>query len=127
MEILIKLRADKKPRIGIAYLNEYEAGKAFQQILETYPKESFVARLEIFRSHAHFTLYPVNGGRPVFYRHLSFKPDQVKKLQTFVSPKTEMEFVHIYKKGNMAFVAKVKHNNPVPLVIERYDLLSAIV
>jgi hypothetical protein len=122
MELLVKLYQDKNPRIGVVYPSEFQAGKAFEQILEKHGHENFKAFLELKRHYLQLTLMPLNGGANVVYKELSFKPEHIKKLQAFIKPGTEMHFVHVFKKGSESFIAKVRFKHPQPLIISTYEI-----
>jgi hypothetical protein len=126
MQLAIKLYHEKLPRIGIVYPTEFQGGKAYEPFLTKYAGEKFKMTIELLRGKALLTLDSVNGSARVVYKDLEFKVDQLKKLQTYTTPSTELELVHTYWKGNTLTIAKVNFKNPKPLLIHGYELIAPV-
>jgi hypothetical protein len=120
----IKLYHDKLPRIGVIFPTEFQGGKSYEPFLKSYSNDKFTLKIELKRGLATLTLISINGSATVIYKDLEFKIDQLKKLTTFTTPLTELEFVHTYWKGNTLMMAKVNFKNPKPVLIHGYEIIG---
>jgi hypothetical protein len=123
MQLVIKLYNDKPSRIGIIYPTEFQAGKAYEAIIDRNKGEKFRATIELLAGHAMLTLISINGSAKIVYKGLEFKVDQLKKLQAYIKPNSPIHFVHTYWKGSTMYLAKVRFRNPEPVFIEEYEII----
>ena len=123
MQVIIKLYKDQAPRIGVVYPSEYQAGKAYEQLMMKYSDEVFHASFELIKGLITLTLKSVTGSGTICYKELEFKTDQLKRLQAFCNPKTSMEFIHVYKKADGIFIPKIRHKAPELLKLSGYEIV----
>jgi len=123
MQLVIKLFNNKSPKIGIVYPTEYQAGKAFEAIIDLHKDEKFSATIEVLNGSATLTLTSINGSARIVYKTCEFKIEQLKQLQVFVKPDSQIQFIHVYWKGNTLYQAKVRFKNPAPIFIHEYEII----
>jgi hypothetical protein len=112
MQIVIKLHNEKAPRIGIIYPTEFQGGKAYEPFLTKYKNENFRMDIELIKD------------AKVIYKDLDFKTEHLKRLQTYTTSATRLEFVHTYWKGNVLMICKVNFKNPLPLCIDKHEIIA---
>jgi hypothetical protein len=107
VELIIKLYSDKPSRIGVKYLKEYLAVKAYEELISKYPNETFSLKIELSKAKVNlFFLSEETGGR-VIYKDLDYKIEQLKKLEAYISSEGgPLQFVHIYSNTNQLLIAK---------------------
>jgi hypothetical protein len=122
-EFIIKLYQDKPSRIGIQYSSGFQAGKEYAALIDKFRGEMLRARIEINGDRLNLILYSDASNAKVAYRDLVYNKAQFKRLQVFIRPDTELQFVHIYSKGNTLFIAKPGFNREMEfLLIHSFQL-----
>ena len=105
MELIIKLYNEKPSRVGIKFIYEFQAVKAYEQILSKHG-ENFFLSMEVQRGQVKLVLQSEKDGAKLEFRELGFKPDQVNRLRQFCSGNYSLQFVHVFPKENKLFVAR---------------------
>jgi hypothetical protein len=123
MQLVIKLYNEKAPRIGIIYPTEFQGGKAYEPFLTKYRNENFRMDLELIKGKINLHLTSINGSAKVIYKDLDFKIEHLKKLRDYTTSTTRLEFVHTYWKGNVLMICKVNFKNPLPLSIDKHEII----
>lgn len=106
MDLVIKLYPDKLPRIGIKYLSEFPAKKAYQELLSNHPGAVFSLCIEAGRDKASLILRSGYDNAVVVYKELNYNKEQLRKLHMHISPESPLQVVHIYSKANTLLIAK---------------------
>lgn len=106
MDLVIKLYPDKLPRIGVKYLSEFPAKKAYQELLSNHPGAVFSLRIEAARDKAALILRSSVDNSTVVYRDLHYNKEQLRKLHAHISTESPLQFVHIYSKANTLLIAR---------------------
>ena len=119
MELIIKLYNDKTSRIGVKYLQEYQAVKAYEEIISKYLNESFSIKLEPVKNKINLVLISSQTGGRVVYKDLDYSLAQLKRLESYTERQTALQFVHIYNKSNLLVIAK-------PFRTQKFLLLSDV-
>jgi hypothetical protein len=116
-ELVIKLYQDSPSRIGIQYGSGFQATKEYATLVDKFRGESLRARIEINKNRMNLILRSDVSNGKVEYRDLTFNNMQFKRLQAFLKPPVEMQFVHIYSKANQLFIAKPGFNKKMEFVM----------
>lgn len=106
MELIIKLYPDQPAHVGIKYPTVYQATKNYEGIIIEHRGENFTLQFEPLKGSVNVYLQSSQGGAPVVYKNLAYKPDHLKKLEAYVHPGNPIRFVHIYSKENVLLIAK---------------------
>ncbi|PBQ33073.1 hypothetical protein CNR22_15230 [Sphingobacteriaceae bacterium] len=106
MELVIKLYSDKPSKIGIKYPNEYTAVRAYEEIFHKNGGEIFSLKIEFVKERLTLTLISDETGERVIYKELEYKLEHLKKLQAFIQEGADLEFVHVFSKVNILYLAK---------------------
>ena len=117
MQLIIKLYNDKPARIGVLYESEFKAGKDYGAILEKYRGETFGAVIEIANGKVNLILTSDKTNGKIEYNGLSYKSDQLNKLNSFVKPGSEIQFVHVHGNHDNLFVAKPNRGQKMEFVL----------
>ncbi len=124
MELVIKLYSDKPSRIGIRYIYEYLAIREYEDLMRKLGSGSVSVQLEILKNAVNLTLRSDGTGARFTYKDLEFKFEQLKRLQSFFTPGSTMDFVHVFPKNNTFFVAKAFRRSQF-LQISEIEFISA--
>ena len=106
MELVIKLYSDQPSRVGIKYVYDYLAVKAYEDLVRNRPNPCFSLYAEPNANLLTITLVCQDTGNKFLYRSVSFKPDQLVKLRHHLQVYPQLQFVHTYPKHNGLLVAK---------------------
>lgn len=106
MELVIKLYSDKPSKIGIKYPNEHSAVKAYEAIFHKNGGEVYSLKMEFVRERLTLILTSDETAERIIYMDLEYKLDQLKRLQAFVQKGADLEFVHVFSKVNILYLAK---------------------
>jgi hypothetical protein len=106
MELIVKLYADKPSRIGVKYPKEYQAVKAYEEIISKYRNENFTLRIELAKGKAFLLLVSGQTGGRVVYKELDYKTEHLKKLEVYMQSGGNLQFVHIYADSNRLLIAR---------------------
>jgi hypothetical protein len=106
MEFVIKLYNDKPSRLGIKYLYEYQAVKAYEEIFNRNAGDVFSLRVEIIKNKVSLRLLSEQTGERILYKELDYKLEQLKRLQAFTNTGSDIQFVHVFSKANTLMIAK---------------------
>lgn len=93
-------------RFAIEYSKEYEANRAYEQILKNERKYDFIAEIELFKSFLNLSLRSMDSGKIYLYKHVNYSPQHIHKLLQVIETKTEFIFFHVYYKSNVLTVSK---------------------
>lgn len=93
-------------RLAIEYSKEYEANRAYEQILKNEKKHEFIAEIELFKSSLNLSLKSLDSGKSHLYKHVNYSPQHIHKLLQMIETKTEFKFFHVYSKSNVLTVCK---------------------
>jgi hypothetical protein len=122
-ELVIKLYEDKPSRVGIHYSSGFQAVKEYAALVDKFRGESLRARIEINKNRMNLILRSSESNDKMEYKDLTFNSIQLKRLQLFLKPDTELHFVHIYSKANQLFIAKPGFNKKMEFVtIGKFEL-----
>ena len=91
------------PRIGIKYVYEFQAVKAYEDLVRTCGKSELSAVLELSGAQLNLSLTSDFNGRTVHYKSLQFRNADLQKLAQLTP---EFTFVHIYPRQNTLLIAK---------------------
>jgi len=103
---MIKLYSDKPSKIAVKYGQEYQAVRAYEELLSKNEGDVFSLKMEMVKEKLNLMLICEQTGGRVLYKNLAYKMEQLKKLQTFVRPGSDLQFVHVFSKSNTLMVAK---------------------
>lgn len=106
MELLFKTYSDRPSRVGVTYMYPHQAVIAYELLLTKGASQQFDLRGEIVKNRLTLVLTSEQNGFASTYKDIDFKPEQLRKLMSFVGRQLPLQFVHIYKTGNAPFVAK---------------------
>ena len=106
MELMIKLYTDKPSRIAVKYPKEYTAIKTYEEIISKHRDEIFSLKIELAKDKVHLVLQAEQTGGRVTYKDLSYKTDQLKKVEMYTRQEMPLQFVHIYHESNQLLIAK---------------------
>jgi hypothetical protein len=123
MEFVIKLYSDKPSRLGVKYLQEYQAVKAYEGIFNKNAGDVFSLSVEMFKNKINLRLLSEQTGERIIYKELDYRIDQLKKLQAFIHPGTALHFVHVYSKTNTLMIAKPFRTNRF-ITLSNYEIIS---
>ena len=119
MELLVKLYTDKPTRVGIKFMYEYKAVRAYEQLITMHRGETFILKVEPVKDKLNITLQSEQSGIKIPYKDIDYKMDQFHKLALFADKEISFQFVHIYSNANVILVAK-------PFRKEEFVLVSKI-
>ena len=105
MELLVKLYADKPCRIAVKYIYEFQARRAYEELLTRGGGDSVEAILELKKGKIDLSLRSDYSGAVTRYEGLSFKGADVQKLG-LRKENQKFDFVHIFPQSNTLLVAK---------------------
>jgi hypothetical protein len=106
MELVVKLYTDKPSRIGIKFIYEFLAVKAYEDLIRKHGGNSYSAALELTRTGLNLKLTSLERGTTAEYKDLEFNTGQLQKLKQVYDKNMMLQFVHVYPKENRLFVAK---------------------
>ena len=105
MELLLKVYADQPPRLGIKYIYEYQAVRAYEELLTRAQQGELHAMLEIKGRQADLSITSEFNGQKFRYKDLEFKAADLQKLRA-LGEKPNLTFVHVFPQHNAILVAK---------------------
>jgi hypothetical protein len=105
VELFLKFYADKPGRIGIKYTYEFQAVKAYEDLVRLLGDSGLDALFELAKDRITLVLTSQFNGKQARYQSLEFKSRELQKLRSFGEGHT-FEFVHIYAHHNTLMVAK---------------------
>lgn len=106
MELMVRIYKDKPSKIGIKYLQEYLAVKPYEEIFNKNWGDVFSVRMEMVKNKLNLILISDQSGGKIFYKELNYKIESIHKLQNFIKPGMDLEFVHIFNRQNVPLIAK---------------------
>src|SRR4051812_44073695 len=109
MELAVKIYPDKPSRLGLLYTYEYQAVKAYEDLLRGNANESLHAMIEIRKGKAILTLTSGHTGKKTVYKDIEFRQPQIDKIRNFYKDGMPMFFVHIFTRANQFLIAKPFH------------------
>lgn len=104
MELLVKRYADQPSRIAVRYIYEYQATKAYQDLVHAMENGSVQVVAEIKGKQIDLTLISDFNGKKIFYRALEFHQKDMEKMLLLQDGPSI--FVHVYPKQNTLMVAR---------------------
>ena len=105
MELFLKFYSDKPSRIGIKYTYEFQAVKAYEDLVRLLGESELNAMLELSGNRITLVLTSLFNGKQARYQALEFNARELQKLRSLGND-TTFEFVHIYAQHNTLLVAK---------------------
>jgi hypothetical protein len=105
VELFLKFYTDKPSRVGIKYTYEFQAVKAYEDLVRLFGESALSALLELSKEKLTLVLTSGFNGKQFRYQSLEFKPKELQKLRE-LGPEQVYEFVHIYAQHNTLMVAK---------------------
>jgi hypothetical protein len=122
MELLIKLYSAQASRIGIKFIYEYQAVKAYETLIKNGGKH-YRLHLELKKTKAQLTLISALNGLKWEQKDLDYKIEMVQKLTTYIKSGDPLNFVHVFPRASNIFVAKPFNQNQL-IVIDDYQIIS---
>jgi len=123
MELIIKLYSDKPSKIGIKYGYEYSAVKAYEELLTKNQGTAFSLKMEMVKEKLSLFLVSEQSGQHIVYKDLEYKIEQLKKLQAFIQPGADLDFVHVFSKTNTLMIARPFRSNKF-IKISTYEIIG---
>jgi hypothetical protein len=123
MELLVKIYGDKPSKIGVKYPQEYSAVKAYEAIFHKDAGTLFHLKMELVKERVNLLLISEQTGISIAYQALEYKVEQIKRLQAFIKPGMELEFVHIFPKANTLMIAK-PFRKPDFIKLKNYEIVG---
>lgn len=123
MELIVKLYSDKPSKIGIKYPQEYSAVRAYEEIFHKNMGEVFSLKMEMVKDRMNMTLISEETGGKIIYKDLEYKLEHLKKLQTFLNPGSDLQFVHVFSKTNTLMIAKAFRGTKF-IKLTNYELIG---
>jgi hypothetical protein len=108
--MIIKISVENPVRVGIKYLYDYQAVKAYEQLFNQDSGINFKLLIELLPGKIMLTLISELNGQRIQYKDLSYKVSDLQKLQ-YLPAGSPMQFVHVYPKSNNLFIAKAFRKN----------------
>ena len=105
MELFLKFYTDKPSRIGIKYTYEFQATKAYEDLVRLLGGSELSALIELNKERITLVLTSRFNGKQFRYQALEFKARELRKLRE-LGEGHRYEFVHIYANHNTLMVAK---------------------
>jgi hypothetical protein len=105
VELFLKFYTDKPCRIGIKYIYEFQAVKAYEDLVRLFGESELTALLEISKGRITLVLTSQFNGKQQRYQALEFKTQELQKLRS-LGENHSFEFVHIFAQHNTLMVAK---------------------
>jgi hypothetical protein len=105
VELFLKFYADKPSRIGIKYTYEFQAVKAYEDLVRLFGEGELSALLEITGDRITMVLTSQFNGKQSRYQHLEFKSGELQKLRS-LGRNHAFEFVNIFAQHNTLMIAK---------------------
>ena len=106
MELVVKIYGDKPSRIGVKYVYDYQAQRAYEDLVRKAGHGPHRLSLEPVRDRMLMVLTSEESGIKTIYKDLEFKMDQVNRLRFHFSPSNPLIFVHVFPKNNTLMVVK---------------------
>jgi len=106
MELLVKLYTDKPTRVGIKFMYEYKAVRAYEQLITRHRGETFILKIEPVKDKLNIILQSEQSGIKIPYKDIDYKMDQFQKLVSFSDKEISFQFVHTYSSANIILIAK---------------------
>lgn len=113
MELVIKLYSEKASGVGIKFNSEYAARKSYEDLINLLGDGTLDITFEFNKQAIEMVVR--NSDKVVVLTHqaLSFKADQLKRLMNWYTPGSEINYLHIYAKKNVLYVARPQRQNLV--------------
>ena len=124
MELVIKLYADKPSKIGVKYNQEYQAVKAYEELLAKNQGNEFQLKIEFVRGKISLELVCELTGSKTVYKELEYRLDQLKRLKAFIKPGNDLHFVHVFSKANTLMIARPFRKNQFAS-IKDYEIIGS--
>ena len=106
VELVIKLYADKASGLGIKFDTEYKAQKAYEELLSVLGGGPIAIVFELKNTSLELQLISLNNGRSITHTPIAYKPEQLKRLQAIYKPNFLLNYLHVFAKQNIYYVAK---------------------
>ena len=124
MELVIKLYDDKPSKIGVKYNHEYQAVKAYEDLLDKNQGLIFQLKIEFVKDKVNLELVCEQTGSKTVYKQLDYKIEHINRLKTFIKPDHDLDFVHIFSKANTMMIAKPFRTKKF-VTIKGYEIRSS--
>jgi len=105
VELFLKFYSDKPSRIGVKYTYEFQAVKAYEDLVRLFGDGELSALLELTGDRITMVLTSQFNGKQSRYQRLEFKSGELQKLRSLGKDHT-FEFVHIFAQHNTLMIAK---------------------
>jgi hypothetical protein len=105
VELFLKFYTDKPCRVGIKYTYEFQAVKAYEDLVRLLGDSELDALVELSRGRIDLVLTSDFNGKQSRYNALEFKDADLQKLRK-QKPGEKYEFVHIFAQHNTLLLAK---------------------
>lgn len=103
MELFVKPYTGQPARIGIKYTYQFQAVKAYEELVNLTGGSELSGVLELSGNNLVLTLTSDYNGKTIQYKPLEFRLAELQKLIHLTPP---FIFVHIYPQQNALLVAK---------------------
>ncbi len=105
MELFLKFYTDKPSRIGVKYTYEFQAVRAYEDLVRATRDSPLTALLELSKGRINLVLTSDFNGKQIQYKSLEFKNPELQKLR-MQNPAEPFLFVHIFPQHNTLLLAK---------------------
>ena len=103
MELLVKAYADQPARLGIRYIYEYQAVRAYEDLVRTVGAAGINGILELSGKQLQLKVISEYNGKTVLYKELEYREADLQRLARLTPPFT---FVHVFPQQNVLLMAK---------------------
>jgi hypothetical protein len=125
VELIVKLYEEKASRIAVKFPYEYQAQKSYENLVRSYPGDTFLVKMELLSEKVLLTLQSDLSGKKIQYKDLDFRNDQILRLKAQADQVRDFIFVHVYPKHGSLFVAKPFRQSEF-LQISAFDIFSSL-
>jgi hypothetical protein len=123
MELVVKIYGDKPSRIGVKYIYDYQAQRAYEDLVRRSGSGPHALTLEPVRERLTMVLTSKESGIKTIYKELEFKMEQINRLRQYFSPSNPLVFVHVFPKNNTLMVAKPFRKETF-LLVTNFELIN---
>lgn len=112
-------------RIGVKYLNEYQAIKSYEEVLSGQEENSYSLMIEFVMEKLNLSLVSDATGKKTYYKNVSYSIEQMKKIIIGVDQSRKFQFLHTYSKSNVLTIAK-PFNSQFFISLSKIEIIEPI-